>query len=188
MTALFSLLKSDIIEAALNKIKDRKYFLVKFLTKLCHKTHLSLGSWLNLHSSCGQHTMLIEEAKYGTYKNKRICKRDPNFKLKWWELAIPFWNIHKVTQCASKCHWFCPAGSAKTIVKNYQDKCDGQHACELLPTNEMQGDPCKKDKYAYVRYTCLKDGDLKQLRPYTKSLLVHAPKVKGKFQGVGRRS
>ena len=127
--------------------------------------------------------MLIEEAKYGTYKNKRICKRDPNFKLKWWELAIPFWNLHKVTQCASKCNWFCPAGSAKTIVKNYKDKCDGQHACELLPTNEMQGDPCKKDKYAYVRYTCLKDGDLKQLRPYTKSLLVHAPKVEGKFQG-----
>ena len=47
----------------------------------------------------------------------------------------------------------------------------------------MAGDPCHKDKYGYVRYTCLKKGDLKQLRPYSKSLLVHAPKVKGKFQG-----
>ena len=47
----------------------------------------------------------------------------------------------------------------------------------------MAGDPCRKDKYAYVRYRCLKKGDLKQLRPYTKSLLVHAPKINGKFSG-----
>ena len=61
--------------------------------------------------SCGQHTMLIEEAKYGTYKNKRICKRDPHYKLSLWELLVPAWNIDKITQCAAtKCNWFCPTG------------------------------------------------------------------------------
>lgn len=47
----------------------------------------------------------------------------------------------------------------------------------------MAGNPCNKDKYAYVRYRCIKDGDLKQLKPYSKSLLVHARKIDGKFEG-----
>ena len=46
----------------------------------------------------------------------------------------------------------------------------------------MNGDPCHKDKYAYVRYQCVKNESLKQLRPYTKSLLVHSPKVNGEFE------
>ena len=54
--------------------------------------------------------MLVEEAKYGTFKQARICKRDPNFSMKWWEIAIPIWNIHKATQCLKKCDWFCDVG------------------------------------------------------------------------------
>ena len=58
--------------------------------------------------SCGQHKILIEEAYYGTPLEKRICKTESSWKLKWWQLIIPGYNIHAATKCMKTCDWFCP--------------------------------------------------------------------------------